>query len=643
MKVVIIGGGIGGLTLGILLRRRNKDVVICEKSNGLETRGHAFLMSADGLSILSEFFNLTSVTLKKQMVNLFSLKRPSGEEEIKIKLDGWYCMKRVDLLTFLYSMFDNNILKMGRTFSHFLYKNSKAVAAVFENGEVEYGDIFIGADGSNSKVREAIFEKVNFTNIEVKEVVGVSKRKVTDHEYYVFQKFQSKEIGLAFGYIPISLEEVVWFMQYDVNLAEGKNIENSDQLKKFCLEMTKHFPVEVSEVLNANDFSSSYIWNTRDFEILPKFHKNNIAIIGDAAHLALPFTSAGTTNAILDAHAVDQSLNQFEDIEKAFDNYYTSRFKHLKEHIEQGRELKKLFLNPHLYSERGFIIPLISDKDKVVKPKVKKPLKILYFTDPICSTCWVIQPILRKLMLEYDEYIEFEYRMGGLLPSWDDYTGNLIKNPADAAKHWEDTSFTYDMPLDGDLWLEDPLDSSYPPSIAFKAAQLQDNDKAISFLRRLKELIFLEKKNISRWEIIEKAALTSGLDSALLLKDIKGSALQMFIKDLKLAQDLQIKLFPTLFFSKEGGQTIMLKGYQPYQKFESVINQLLPDVLKKDIDIDAESLFIQFNNMTESEFVFLKNTTIESAREMLDQLHQNNKIRKFESKNGVVWIYNKQQ
>jgi hypothetical protein len=36
-------------------------------------------------------------------------------------------------------------------------------------------------------------------------------------------------------------------------------------------------------------------------------------------------------------------------------------------------------------------------------------------------------------------------------------------------------------PLDGDIWIEDPLHSSYPPSIAFKAAQIQSNDKAISF------------------------------------------------------------------------------------------------------------------------------------------------------------------
>jgi hypothetical protein len=43
--------------------------------------------------------------------------------------------------------------------------------------------------------------------------------------------------------------------------------------------------------------------------------------------------------------------------------------------------------------------------------------------------------------------------------------------------------------FDGDIWLEDPLPSSYPPSIAFKAAQMQDGDLAILFLRRIKEML----------------------------------------------------------------------------------------------------------------------------------------------------------
>src|SRR5690554_7679262 len=72
--------------------------------------------------------------------------------------------------------------------------------------------------------------------------------------------------------------------------------------------------------------------------------------------------------------------------------------------------------------------------------------------------------------------------MGGLLPDWN-YNSGGISSPKDVAGHWDEVSVHYDMPIDGDLWLEDPLNSSYPPSIAFKAAQMQDEEKAFLFMR----------------------------------------------------------------------------------------------------------------------------------------------------------------
>jgi len=134
-----------------------------------------------------------------------------------------------------------------------------------------------------------------------------------------------------------------------------------------------------------------------------------------------------------------------------------------------------------------------------------KPIKVIYFTDPICSTCWGIEPQLRKLKLEYGSSIEIEYRMGGLLPDWS-YNSGGISKPSDVAHHWDEVSAYYDMPIDGAVWLEDPLDSSYPPSIAFKAAQLQDHEKAILFLRGIREMVFMEKKNITKWEHLAIAA-----------------------------------------------------------------------------------------------------------------------------------------
>jgi len=55
MKIVIIGGGIGGMALGIMLHKGAKEVVICEKDPEIPAKGNAFLMHSDGVSVLQMF------------------------------------------------------------------------------------------------------------------------------------------------------------------------------------------------------------------------------------------------------------------------------------------------------------------------------------------------------------------------------------------------------------------------------------------------------------------------------------------------------------------------------------------------------------------------------------------------------------
>src|SRR3954466_9603893 len=105
MKVVIVGGGIAGLTLGVFLLKRNIDVVISERSKGMPGHGHAFLMHNDGLSILNELADNDTISLPGKKVDEFCLRRPDGEKIKHIKLNAWQCIKRVDLIQFLYSIF----------------------------------------------------------------------------------------------------------------------------------------------------------------------------------------------------------------------------------------------------------------------------------------------------------------------------------------------------------------------------------------------------------------------------------------------------------------------------------------------------------------------------------------------------------
>ena len=639
MRIVVIGGGIAGLSVGILLRNRNFEVVINERNEGTAISGHAFLMHTDGMSILEELKSDKNVGLPGIPTDAFSLRRPDGKEIKHLKLESWQCIKRIDLIRFLLQQLPPEVIKTGRVFSHFIFEDGRATAAVFENGDIEYGDVFVGADGGNSKVREYTIGKVNYTPVQVKEVVGISVNtyKKSDGRLSELIKFQSKHKGLAFGMIPASESDYVWFMQFDPSMYDIP-YGTPDELKSFCFELLKGYPSEVVDVLEGNDFNTSYIWNTRDFDPLPTFHKANVVLIGDAAHLALPFTSAGTTNALLDAKTLALCLHYCESVEDAFTKYYNTRSVDVSKHIQLGRELKHVFLNPENRNDDDMPVPLIPTKeDSSIKGR-NKPIQVIYFTDPICSTCWIIQPLLRKLTLEYGKYINVEYRMGGLLSSWANYNKGIIQNPSDAAKHWEEVSIKHKIPLDGDIWVEDPLSSSYPPSIAFKAAQMQDTDKAILFLRRIKEMVFLEKKNIVRWQYLEKAAFEFGLDSARLLRDFNGTANQLFHNDLLMAQELEVKSFPTLFFNGPQNDKFSIRGFQPYEHFEEIINKLIPNVKKEEINTDPKVLFGNFPTMTTKEFGYLCNMSGEEASNILNSLYSNDLLDRYQSKNGVIWI-----
>lgn len=636
MKIVIIGGGVAGLTLGLQLLKKKCEVIINERANCLPDRGHAFLMHADGWSILDKLGENSSNYLKGESINTFSFNRPNGEEIKRLKLHQWKCFKRKDLIKYLYDLFPADKIKSGREFSHFIYEGDKVVAAAFTNGEVECGDIFVGADGGNSSVRNTILGPVDFTEIQVKEVVGICKNEfLGTKQRHIFKKFQSNKKGLSFGMIPVSSDEFVWFMQFDTSLADCQEGCSAEELKLFCTNLLVDFPSEVSELLASNDFSKSYIWNTRDFGVLPTFHKNNVVLIGDAAHLALPFTSAGTTNAIMDAQILSDVLFQHDTYTEDFQAFYEHRLQHVEQHILLGRELKEFFLNPSKINEDEVRVPLISKK--VVENTSNKEINLQYFSDPVCSTCWVVQPLLRKLILEYGQYINVENRMGGLLPSWENFNRGNISKPSDVAPHWEEECLLYGMPIDGDIWLEDPLNSSYPPSIAFKAAQLQDSDLASLFLRRIKELLFLEKTNIVDIDFLSKVAFEIGLDSARFLKDYEQKAKDCFIEDLRLANELKVNMLPTLIFTNKQNEQIVTTGHQSYQDLERIILKLVPNAKKQKVDITPENLFNRFATMTNKEFSFITDTSMENSNETLNALFRGGIIDKYESKNGVLW------
>src|SRR5690606_577444 len=124
---------------------------------------------------------------------------------------------------------------------------------------------------------------------------------------------------------------------------------------------------------------------------------------------------------------------------------------------------------------------------------------VYYVTDPICSHCWALEPTLRRFVAEYGRHLEVKPVMGGLLQQWAGFAdrSNGIGGPSDVAGHWREVGEASRMPIDGSVWLRDPLHSSYPPSRVYLVISEQDPELAQRFLRRAREAVFAFDRNIA--------------------------------------------------------------------------------------------------------------------------------------------------
>lgn len=276
----------------------------------------------------------------------------------------------------------------------------------------------------------------------------------------------------------------------------------------------------------------------------------------------------------------------------------------------------------------------------IIKQEEISKISINFFTDPICSTCWGIEPQLRKLKLAYGNHFKLTYRMGGLLQSWDTYAGKDVKKPEDVAPHWDKASQHYEMPIDGDIWIEDPLASSYIPCIAFKAAQMQGDQKSLQFLRRIKEMVFMEKKNISRMDHLKEAARVCGLDPEQLAHAVEGPAKLLFEEDLKFAKLFGVKGFPTLVFTDSNNDHYSLSGHKTYEVLEEALLKWNPNARKTAIDSGPENLFSLYPTLTSKEFAVLSNQSKTDAVYILNELYELGKLNRYSSKNGDLWSLN---
>lgn len=210
----------------------------------------------------------------------------------------------------------------------------------------------------------------------------------------------------------------------------------------------------------------------------------------------------------------------------------------------------------------------------------KKSVDLYYVTDPICSHCWALEPVLRRFVEQYGQYFNFHTVMGGLLEKWHDGPidpANGIYKPADVASHWREVGEYSRMPIDGSLMIDNPVQSSYPPSRVFKVIQQNHNDQlAYEYLRRAREALFAFNQNISDESILTEIVNTLGLDGkAIVNKAEQQIGQQLLNEDFSLAGNLGARGFPSIFMINKENKGVKLVGGRPLENYVDGLKQIL--------------------------------------------------------------------
>ncbi|WP_409273084.1 DsbA family protein [Neobacillus sp. SCS-31] len=212
--------------------------------------------------------------------------------------------------------------------------------------------------------------------------------------------------------------------------------------------------------------------------------------------------------------------------------------------------------------------------------KPVKSINLYYVTDPICSHCWAIEPVLRRFVKQYGDYFNFHTVMGGLLEKWHDGPidpANGIYKPADVAGHWREVGEYSRMPIDGTLMIDNPVQSSYPPSRVFKIIQKNHSEAlAFEFLRRAREELFAFNQNISEKSVMIEIANKLGLDGKAIVNEAEQPIGQQLLnEDFALTRNLGARGFPTIIMINEENKGVKIVGGRPFEYYVDGLKQVL--------------------------------------------------------------------
>lgn len=246
-----------------------------------------------------------------------------------------------------------------------------------------------------------------------------------------------------------------------------------------------------------------------------------------------------------------------------------------------------------------------------------KPIEIYVFVDPLCMNSWMLQPVLRRLQVQYEQYFTLKIVLRTSLSK----TNSCCFVNMDDAK---------------------ACDKNHPafPSIALKAAEFQGKRAAFRFLSKLFEYTYLKKRNVLSYSVLLEIAESIELDVDEFILDFSSHrVLRSLQVDLHLANEMEVEDAPSFVFFNENieDEGLKVNGLYSYNIYEQILEEMVGYEISPEVPPSLDELFKRFDSFSTNEVAEIYNIPEKSAERELKKQLLLQKIERLPLSNMTLW------
>jgi len=317
MHVLVIGGGIGGLTAAIALRHHGIDVTVLEQAEVMTEIGAGIQIASNAAIVLREIgveTAIRNVGVKPLSYDYRDLRTgkmlyqaPLGDEAASRYGAPMYNIHRADLVQILYDALPREIVRFGARCVG-ISQSADKVEVRLQSGELLHADAVIGCDGIHSVVRQQLRgqEEKHSANIlmwrsliPAADLDGLGLEERGNYWFgpgrtLITYWVRPKNLYSILASVPANeVHRESWAEDGDIS-EMLRSFEDAEPRARAMLEKCK----------------SAFITGMYYRDPIDNWTSGRITLLGDAAHPMVPFLAAGAGQSIEDAWTLARVLSR---------------------------------------------------------------------------------------------------------------------------------------------------------------------------------------------------------------------------------------------------------------------------------------------------------------------------------------------